>query len=73
MTDDSTGTFELGFKGHETEQMQRLARLSFKEKLAWLEEAHCFVLEMQKARAAAAVEKKPTKAQLSSNQNRADK
>jgi hypothetical protein len=54
VTDDQIEIWESGFAGHETEQIRRLARLSFGEKLAWLEEAHRFVLEMEKARAAAA-------------------
>ena len=50
MADDMEDTWENGFVGHETEQMRRLSRLSFQEKLAWLEAAHLFVLEMKKAR-----------------------
>jgi hypothetical protein len=36
--------------GHEFEQLKRLARLSFQEKLAWLEEAHRLVRQIAEAR-----------------------
>ena len=55
MTDDKAETWEKGYNGHEIAQMRRLARLSFQEKLAWLEEAHHFVLKMKKAHTATIV------------------
>ncbi len=39
--------WEQGWDGHKLEQMLRLARLSLPEKLAWLEEAHRLVRQMQ--------------------------
>lgn len=37
--DDEERVWERGWKGHEVAQLQRLARLTFAEKLRWLEEA----------------------------------
>ena len=42
--------WERGFEDHELQQMRRLAKLPFAEKLKWLEEAHRMVLHMQKGR-----------------------
>jgi hypothetical protein len=39
--------WEDGWNGHELEQMRRLAKLSFPEKLQWLEDAHRMVMRMQ--------------------------
>lgn len=39
--------WDHGWAGHEEAQMLRLAKLSFREKLAWLDEAHRMVLHMQ--------------------------
>jgi hypothetical protein len=39
--------WEVGFEGHETAQLRRLARLSFAEKMKWLEEAHQMVLAFE--------------------------
>ena len=38
-----------GFEGHEADQQARLAELPLSEKLAWLEEAHRLVLQLQKS------------------------
>jgi hypothetical protein len=38
--------WERGWEGHEHSQRERLAKLSFLEKLAWLEEAHRLVRQM---------------------------
>jgi hypothetical protein len=38
--------WEHGWEGHERSQRERLAKLSFPEKLAWLEEAHRLVRQM---------------------------
>ncbi len=38
--------WEQGWDGHKLEQMLRLSRLSFPEKLAWLEEAHRLVRQL---------------------------
>ena len=35
--------WERGWDEHEQQQLERLSRLSFAEKLAWLEEAHRLV------------------------------
>ena len=42
--------WEKGWDGHKLEQMLRLARLSFPEKLAWLEEAHRLVRQLAAAK-----------------------
>jgi hypothetical protein len=39
--------WELGLEGHYAAQRLRLSKLSFREKLAWLEEAHNAILRMQ--------------------------
>ncbi len=44
--------WERGWDGHERAQIRRLARLSFAEKLAWLEEAHRLVQVIEAARRA---------------------
>ena len=35
--------WERGWDGHQVEQLRRLARLPFIDKLEWLEKAHAFV------------------------------
>ena len=42
--------WERGWEGHARAQQMRLARLSFAEKLAWLEEAHRLALRIEEAR-----------------------
>lgn len=42
--------WERGWDGHERAQRERLARLTFQQKLDWLEQAHRVVLHMQAAR-----------------------
>ncbi len=42
--------WERGWDGHARAQQRRLARLSFAEKLAWLEEAHQLALRMEESR-----------------------
>ena len=42
--------WEQGWEGHEDQQLRRLSRLSFPEKLAWLEEAHRLVRRIAEAR-----------------------
>jgi hypothetical protein len=39
-----------GWEAHELAQLRRLAKLSFSEKLDWLEQAHRIVLHMSKTR-----------------------
>lgn len=39
--------YENGWEDHELQQMLRLARLPFSEKLAWLEEAHRLVQQIE--------------------------
>lgn len=46
-THDPQRIWESGWEDHEFQQLQRLAKLSFPEKLAWLEEAHRLVRHMQ--------------------------
>ena len=41
--------WERGWQEHERLQLQRLARLPFADKLAWLEEAHRLVLRIAAA------------------------
>ena len=41
------GTWDQGFEGHERAQLARLAALSFREKLGWLEEAHRLVRRLR--------------------------
>jgi hypothetical protein len=38
--------WERGWDEHEQQQLERLSRLSFAEKLAWLEEAHRLVRQL---------------------------
>jgi hypothetical protein len=42
--------WERGWDDHELKQLQRLAKLSFAEKLDWLEEAYRLVLQMQRGK-----------------------
>jgi hypothetical protein len=39
-------SWECGWEDHEIQQLRRLAKLSFPEKLAWLEEAHRLVRQI---------------------------
>ena len=39
--------WETGWEDHELQQMLRLAKLPFSEKLAWLEEAHRLVQQIE--------------------------
>jgi hypothetical protein len=43
----NSGTWDQGFEGHERAQLLRLAALSFREKLGWLEEAHRLVRRLR--------------------------
>jgi hypothetical protein len=47
------GIWEQGWEGHEQAQLERMAKLSFADKLAWLEEAHRLVQQIQAARLSA--------------------
>jgi hypothetical protein len=42
--------WESGWEGHARAQRRRLARLSLREKLEWLEEAHRLVLHLECSR-----------------------
>jgi hypothetical protein len=42
--------WERGWIEHERMQLQRLAALSFAEKLAWLEKSHHLVIQLEAAR-----------------------
>jgi len=42
--------WEVGFDGHEKAQMRRMAAMTFRQKLEWLEEAHRLVLKLEAAR-----------------------
>lgn len=42
--------WESGWEAHELHQRRRLSKLTFAEKLAWLEGAHEMVLTLQHAR-----------------------
>ncbi|MBW1790472.1 MAG: hypothetical protein JRK53_28335 [Deltaproteobacteria bacterium] len=44
---DSGRTWERGWEGHERAQLLRMSRLSFAEKIQWLEEAQQFVEELE--------------------------
>ncbi|MBW1820092.1 MAG: hypothetical protein JRJ60_23385 [Deltaproteobacteria bacterium] len=44
---DSGRTWERGWEGHERAQLLRMSRLSFAEKIQWLEEAQQFVEELK--------------------------
>jgi hypothetical protein len=39
--------YDNGWEDHELQQMLRLAKLPFSEKLAWLEEAHRLVRQIE--------------------------
>lgn len=39
--------WEVGYDGHERAQARRLAAMTFRQKLEWLEEAHRLVLRLQ--------------------------
>lgn len=41
--------WEPGWDGHERAQRERLAKLTWEQKLDWLEEAHRFVTRMRAA------------------------
>jgi hypothetical protein len=47
-SDSSQHAWEQGWEDHEMQQLRRLAKLSFPEKLAWLEEAHRLVRQLAK-------------------------
>ena len=49
---ESEEVWEVGWEGHRQQQMERMAKLPLAEKLAWLEEAHRLVLQLQKSREA---------------------
>lgn len=42
--------WEAGWDDHRRKQMLRMSKLTFAQKLAWLEEAHRMVLHMRKSR-----------------------
>ena len=42
--------WESGWEGHSRAQQERLAKLPFAEKLAWLEEMHHVMLAMQRSK-----------------------
>jgi len=42
--------WERGWDGHARAQQRRLARLTFAEKLAWLDEAHQLLLRIEDSR-----------------------
>jgi hypothetical protein len=42
--------WEAGWDDHRQKQLERLAKLSLAEKLAWLEEAHRMVVQIDRAR-----------------------
>lgn len=42
--------WEEGWEGHQIALLRRLARLSFREKLDWLEEAHRLVIHLTGSR-----------------------
>ena len=44
--------WECGWEDHEQKQLQRMAKLTFAQKLAWLEEAHRLVMHLEKSRQA---------------------
>jgi hypothetical protein len=52
--------WENGWDGHEAEQLRRLARLPFTEKLRWLEEASLLVRHLADAPRKPAVPEWPT-------------
>ena len=54
MADSEDRRWTRGWDDHQQAQLQRLARLSLAEKLAWLEEAHAIVRHLERTRAAAA-------------------
>jgi hypothetical protein len=45
---DKTKGWDVGFDGHRRAQQRRLARMSFAEKLDWLEEAHELVKHLSR-------------------------
>ena len=42
------GVWEKGWEGHELDQLRRMAKLTLPQKLAWLEQAHRLVRQLQK-------------------------
>ena len=44
------GVWEIGWDGHREAQLRRWAGLTMAQKLEWLEEAHYFVLQIERAR-----------------------
>lgn len=57
--DPNERLWEPGWDGHERAQRERLARLSWEQKLDWLEEAHRFVIRMRSARSSPASDEAP--------------
>ena len=53
--------WEEGWKEHEQMQLQRLAALPFDKKLAWLEEAHRVVRQLERARSQYKTDSSPSK------------
>jgi len=45
---ESDGIWERGWEGHKRAQLLRLSRVSFREKLEWLEEAQEMVEEFKR-------------------------
>lgn len=45
---DKTEAWDVGFDGHRRAQQLRLARMSFAEKLDWLEDAHELVKHLSR-------------------------
>jgi len=51
MTDQTKKTeslWEIGWAGHEKAQLLRMSRLSFREKIKWLEGAHEFIQRLER-------------------------
>jgi hypothetical protein len=48
---NSEQVWESGWEDHRQKQLERLAKLPLSEKLAWLEEAHRLVRNLEQARA----------------------
>ena len=42
--------WESGWQGHESAQLQRMARLTLEQKIRWLQSAPEFVIKMQQSR-----------------------
>jgi hypothetical protein len=46
----SEQVWEQGWEDHEIRQLRRMSKLTFEQKLQWLEEAHKLVLQIQAGR-----------------------